>query len=46
MAKLKNDLDIYYAVGNVNTQRQENEISVIMKNVILLDGSWSQQKLQ
>jgi len=31
MAKVVNDLDIYYAVGNVNTQRQENEISVIMK---------------
>ena len=31
MAKLKNDLDIYNAVGNVNPQRQENEISVIMK---------------
>ena len=31
MAKLENDLDIYYAVGNANTQRQENEITVIMK---------------
>ena len=31
MAKLKNDLDIYYAVGNSNTQRQENEIAVIMR---------------
>ncbi len=31
MAKLENDLDIYYAVGNTNTQRQENEISTIMK---------------
>ena len=25
MAKVENDLDIYYAVGNANTQRQENE---------------------
>ena len=31
MAKLENDLDIYYAVGNTNTQRQENEIKAIMK---------------
>ena len=23
MAKVENDLDIYYAVGNANTQRQE-----------------------
>ena len=43
MAKVKNDLDIYYAVGNANTQRQENELAAIMKNVILQDGSWSQQ---
>ena len=31
MAKVENDLDIYYAVGNANTQRQENEFEVIMK---------------
>ena len=31
MAKLENDLEIYYAVGNANTQSQENEIIVIMK---------------
>ena len=31
MAKIENDLDIYYAVGNANTQRQENEIAAIMK---------------
>ena len=31
MAKVENDLDIYYAVGNVNTQRQENELAVIIK---------------
>ena len=30
MAQVKNDLDIYYAVGNANTQRQESEISVII----------------
>ena len=31
MAKLENDLDIYYAVGNANTQRQENELAAIIK---------------
>ena len=31
MAKVENDLDIYYSVGNANTQRQENEIAAIMK---------------
>ena len=31
MAKLENDLDIYYAVGNSNTQRQEKEIIAIIK---------------
>ena len=46
MAKVENDLDIYYAVGNANTQRQENEITAIMKKRILQDGSWSQQALQ
>ena len=31
MAKVENDLDIYYAVGNANTQRQEKELAAIMK---------------
>ena len=31
MAKVENDLDIYYAVGNENTKRQENEFAAIMK---------------
>ena len=31
MEKLENDLDIYYAVGNANTHRQEKEIAVIIK---------------
>ena len=31
MAKVENDLDIYYAVVNANTQRQENELGAIMK---------------
>ncbi len=31
MAKVKNDLDIQYAVGNANTQRQGNEIAAIVK---------------
>ena len=30
MTKVENDLDIYYAIGNTNTQRQENEISAII----------------
>ncbi len=30
MSQVKNDLDIYYAVGNANTQRQESEISAII----------------
>ena len=29
MAYVENDLNIYYAVGNTNTQRQESEIAVI-----------------
>ena len=31
MAKVANHLDIYYEVRNANTQRQENELAVIMK---------------
>ena len=31
MAKIENELNIYYAVGNTNTQIQENELAVIMK---------------
>ena len=31
MAKIENDLDIYYAVGNTNTSRQETEIGEIIK---------------
>ena len=31
MTKIENDLDIYYVVGNTNTQRQENELAAIMK---------------
>ena len=31
MAKSENDLDIYYAVGNTNTSRQETEIGEIIK---------------
>ena len=30
MPNLENDLDIYYAVGNANTKRQENEIAAII----------------
>ena len=31
MANSQNDIDIYYAVGNANTKRQEHEIASIMK---------------
>ena len=31
MANSQNDINIYYAVGNANTQRQENEIAAILK---------------
>ena len=31
MSNIENDFDIYYAVGNANTQRQENEIVAIMR---------------
>ena len=31
MARTENDLDVYYAVGNANTSRQENEIGEILK---------------
>jgi len=31
MANSQNDIDIYYAVGNTNTKRQENEIAAIIK---------------
>ena len=31
MSHVENDLDIYYAVGNANAQRQENEIAAIIK---------------
>ena len=27
MSNVENDLDIYYAVSNANTQRQENQIA-------------------
>ena len=30
MAKAANDLDIYYAIGNANTKRQEVEIASII----------------
>ena len=46
MAKGENDLDIYYALGHANTKRQENEFAAIMKNVILQNGSWSEQVSQ
>ena len=33
MAKVENYLDIYYSVGNANTQRQENQLAAIMKKL-------------
>ena len=31
MANYQNEIDIYYAVGNANTMREENEIAIITK---------------
>ena len=31
MSRTENDVDVYYAVGNSNTLRQENEIGEIIK---------------
>ena len=31
MVKVENDLDIYYAVGNANTKRQEQELAAIIE---------------
>jgi len=31
MAKVENDLDIFYVVGNANTQRQRIELAATMK---------------
>ena len=36
MSKTENDIDVYYAVGNTNTSRQENEIGEIIKKRNLL----------
>ena len=36
MEKTENDLDIYYAVGNANTSRQETEIGEMIKKRNLL----------
>ncbi len=33
MTKAENDLDIYYAIGNANTQRQESEITAIINKM-------------
>ena len=33
MTYVENDIDIYYAVGNTNTQRQESEIAVIIQKL-------------
>ena len=31
MARTENDLDVYYAVGNANTSRQENDFGEIIQ---------------
>ena len=36
MSETKNDIDIYYAVGNTNTSRQEKEIGEIIRKRNLL----------
>ena len=46
MSKIENDIDIYYAVGNANTQRKKTNLLQLWKNVILQDKSWSQQVQQ
>ena len=33
MIRTENYLDIYYAVGNINTSRQESEIGDIIKKI-------------
>ena len=33
MIRTENDLNIYYAVGNINTPRQESEIGDIIKKI-------------
>ena len=33
MIRTENDLDIYYAVGKINTSRQESEIGDIIKKI-------------
>ena len=33
MTRTENDLDIYYAVGNTNTFRQESEIGDMIKKI-------------
>ena len=46
MAKVENDLDIYYAADNTKTQRQENEITSILKKRNSAGWKWSQHALQ
>ena len=36
MSRTENDIDVYYAVGNTYTSRQENEIGEILKKRNLL----------
>ena len=36
MSRTENDFDVYFAVGNTNTLRQENEIGEIIKKRNLL----------
>ena len=39
MEKVENNLEIYYSARNPNTQRQENEIALIIKFAIAQYGS-------
>ena len=39
MAKVENHLDIFYAIGNANTQRQKTNLKQLLNKVILQDGS-------
>ena len=39
MERNENDLDVYYAVGNANTSRQENDFGELFKKELHWDGN-------
>ena len=46
MAKLENDLDIYYALEMQINKDKKMKLQQLWKNVILRDESWSEQVQQ